>query len=530
MDKKKLKLKKFYFHPVTVFMFLTIFIVILSGIASLFEMQATYKSINTNTNELEPTLIAIENLCSVKGIKFIFSNAMTNFLSFAPLGTLLVSLIGLAIAEGSGLIETFSKKYIKKMPNWLLTFLVIFIAIMSSLINEVGYTILIPLVALIYFINGRNPILGIVTTFCGVAFGYGISIFVGSTDIALRDYTENAARLIDSNYHVALSSNLIFIVISTIIISIIGTIIIEKIMVDKIGHYKREEDESKTEQYRVINYEEEEQKKLEREKNEKRGLRHALIVSILLLLLYIYSLIPGLPSSGMLLDSSAKAYVDQIFGDKAYFQQSFTYMVAIYFILTGIAYGIGSRNIKSDKELWNNASDKFKNIGGLILLMFIFSQFIAVYKESNFGMVLNTYLANLLEQLNISGIVLIIVAMLFIAIGNIFYTGAASKWMIFSPIVVPMFMQSNITPEFAQVVMRSSMSMTNGVTPFLASFVIYIGYLNVYNLNKNKPYTLRESLKLVTPYFLLISVAWILLIIGWYLIGAPLGAGALPTL
>ena len=162
--------------------------------------------------------------------------------------------------------------------------------------------------------------------------------------------------------------------------------------------------------------------------------------------------------------------------------------------------------------------------------MFIFSQFIAVYKESNFGMVLNTYLANLLEQLNISGIVLIIVAMLFIAIGNIFYTGAASKWMIFSPIVVPMFMQSNITPEFAQVVMRSSMSMTNGVTPFLASFVIYIGYLNVYNLNKNKPYTLRESLKLVTPYFLLISVAWILLIIGWYLIGAPLGAGALPTL
>ena len=531
MDKKRLKLKKFYFHPVTVFIFLTFLIVIVSGIASLFEMQANYKEVNIDTYELGySNLVSVYNFLSIEGFKQMFSNAMTNFLSFAPLGTLLVSLIGLAIAEGTGLIEAFSKKYIKRMPNWLLTFLVIFISIMSSLINEVGYAILIPLVALIYFINGRNPILGIVTTFCGVAFGCGTSIFVGSTDIALRDYTESAARVIDPAYHVALSSNLIFIVISTIIISIVGTIIIEKIMVNKIGHYKREEEESKTEQYRVINYEEEEQKKLEREKNEKRGLRYALVVTILLMLVYIYSLIPGLPSSGILLNSSAKAYVDQLFGEKAYFQQSFTYMVAIYFILTGIAYGIGSKSIKNDKELWNNTSSKFKNIGELILLMFIFSQFIAIYRDSNIGKILTTYLASLLETLKLSGIPLIIVTMIFIAIGNIIYTGTASKWMIFSPVVVPMFMQSNITPEFAQAVMRSGMSMTNGVTPFLASFVIYIGYLNIYNLNKEKPYTIRESLKLVTPYFGLISLAWILLIIGWYLIGAPLGAGALPTL
>ena len=530
MEKKKLKLKKFRFHPITTLLFATILIIVLSGIASAFEMQATYKTINPNTNELEPVLITVENLLSVRGIKLIISSAMTNFLSFAPFGTLIVSLIGLYIAEASGVIETFSKKFIKPMPNWVLTFIVIFVSIMSSLINEVGYAILIPLFALIFFINGRNPILGIVSTFCGVAFGSGISIFVGSTDIALRDYTESAAHLIDPNYHVPLSSNLIFIVAATIIISIVGTIIIEKIMVNRIGHYKREEIESKTEQYRVINYEEEEQKKIEREKNEKRGLRRSLIVGIILLLIYIYSLIPGLPSSGVLLDKTATTYVDQLFGPNAYFQDSFTYLVSLFFAITGIAYALGAKKFKSDKEYIEEIVSKFKNIGTLILLMVVFSQFIAVYKESNFGMVLNIYLANLLEQMNLSGILLIVVTMLFIGVGNILFTGTSSKWMIFSPIVVPMFMQSNITPEFAQVVMRSSLSMTNGITPLLASFVIFIGYLNIYNLNKNKPYTFRGSLKLISPYFLIISITWILLVVGWYIIGAPLGAGALPTL
>ena len=116
-DKKKLKLKKFYFHPITVFLFLTIITVFISGILSAFEMQATYNTINVNTNELEPTLITVENMLSFDGMKFIISNAAKNLLSFSPLGMLLISLIGLMIAEGTGLIETFSRRYLKKIPK-----------------------------------------------------------------------------------------------------------------------------------------------------------------------------------------------------------------------------------------------------------------------------------------------------------------------------------------------------------------------------------------------------------------------------
>ena len=206
------------------------------------------------------------------------------------------------------------------------------------------------------------------------------------------------------------------------------------------------------------------------------------------------------------------------------------FLVSLVLILSGIAYGIGSKSIKSDKEIIENASKKFSGIGSIIILIFVVSQFIAVFRKSNIGMVVTAWLATLLEHLSLSGIPLIVVTLILIAIANLFLTSPTSKWMIFSPVVVPMFMQSNISPQFAQIIMRAGDSMTKGYTPLLASFVIYIGYLNIYNLQKEKPYTIRKSLQLITPYFLIISATWILIIIGWYLIGLPIGPGVNPTL
>ena len=529
-DKRKLKLKKFYFHPITVFIFLTFLVVILSGIFSLFEVQATYNTVNLNSKDLEPTLVTVENLLSFDGLKYMISNATKNFLSFGPLGMLLLSLIGITVGEGTGFIETLTKRHISKIPKMTFTFIVIFISIVSSLINEVGYAILIPLVALIYFINNRNPILGIVTAFCGVSFGYGVSIFVGSMEVSLMSYTKQAAMLIDENTHIALTSNLIFIIATTIILSIVGTFIIEKIIAPKIGKYKKDEEYSKTEQYKVINVEEEEQRQLEKDKYEKKGLRSALIMSIFVLFVFIYSLIPNLPYSGMLLDMKEKTYLNQLFGENSYFQDGFTYLVSLLFILAGIAYGIGSKSIKNDKEIIENASKKFSNFGSILILIFVVSQFIAVFRKSNIGVIFTSWLVSLLEHLSLSGIPLIIVTLIFIAISNLLLTSSANKWMIFSPVVVTTFMQSNISPQFAQVVMRAGDSMTRGFTPLLASFVIYIGYLNIYNLHKEKPYTIKRSLQMITPYFLLISITWILIVVGWYIIGLPIGPGVYPTL
>ena len=128
------------------------------------------------------------------------------------------------------------------------------------------------------------------------------------------------------------------------------------------------------------------------------------------------------------------------------------------------------------------------------------------------------------------GIPLILLTLVLIAVSNLFLTTSGAKWAIFSPVVVPMFMQSNISAQFAQLVARVGDSMTNGITPLLACFVIYLGYLNIYNFDKNKPITIRRSIKLVLPYFAIISASWILLVIGWYILGIPIGPGVYPTI
>jgi aminobenzoyl-glutamate transport protein len=232
----------------------------------------------------------------------------------------------------------------------------------------------------------------------------------------------------------------------------------------------------------------------------------------------------------MLLDMNENTYVNQLFGENSYFQDGFTYLVSLVFILSGIAYGFGSKTIKNDKEIIENASKKFSGLGSIIILIFVMAQFIAIFRKSNIGMIVATWLANLLGYMNISGIPLIVVSLILIALANFLLTSPSSKWMIFSPIMVPMFMQSNISPQFAQIVLRAGDSMTKGFTPFLASFVIYIGYLNMYNLYKEKPYSIRKSLSMIAPYFGIISLTWILLVVGWYLIGIPIGPGVFPTI
>lgn len=529
-QKKKLKLKKFYFHPATALLLLTIGLVILSACLSGLEMQATYNTVNVNSKELEPTLVAVENLLSFDGIKYIISNATKNFISFAPLGTLLIALIGLTIAEATGLLETITRRKLKKIPKNMLTFILIFIATISSLINEVGYAILIPLAALIYFMNERNPILGIITAFCGVAFGYGVSIFVGTMEATLMEYTRNASLLIYDTIHISLTSNLFFIIVASIILSIVGTLIIEKIIAPKIGKYKKDEELAQTEKYSVITEELNEQSALEKDQREKTGLKYALITALVFLFLFVWALIPNLPYSGLLLDMNESTYLNQVFGENAYFQDSFTYIVSLFFFVTGIAYGIGAHTINSDKKIIEQASENFSKLGSMFILMFVAAQFIAIFKKTNIGVVITSWLANLLGMLNFSGIPLIVITLILIAISNFFLTGTATKWMIFAPVTVPVFIQSNISPQFAQIVMRAGDSMTKGFTPLLAAFVIYIGYLNIYNLNKKRPYTISKSLKMITPYFLLISLTWILLIVGWYITGLPIGPGVSPTL
>lgn len=529
--KKKIRLKKFYLHPVTAFILLTFVVMALSGILSLLQVQATYSSLNTTTGQLETTLVTVENLFSFDGIKYLISNASKNFISFTTLSNLLMALIGLGIAQATGLIDTFIKRVLTKIDNKKITFIIIFLATISSLINDIGYVILIPIAALVFLKNNRNPLAGIIAAFCGVAFGYGVTIFVGSMEVNLISTTESAAKLIDSAYHVALSSNLIIIIITSIILSIIGTMIIEKIIIPKLGRYKDKNDLSKTIEIEVIeSIEEAEQRKLAEEIYEKKGMKYATVAAIIFALFFIYSLIPNLPFSGLLLDMEEYTYLGQVFGSNSYFQDGFTFMVSLFFIITGIAYGLGAKTIKNDKELLVDSSKYMLEVTALIPMVFFATQFIAVFRKTNIATIITAWGANIINNLDFSGIPLIILVVLVLAIINLFNTTPTAKWVILAPIIVPKLMQANISPEFTQFILRATDSMTKGLTPLLSYFVIFVGYLNIYNPNKRRPITIGKALKLITPYCLIISLVWLIIILLWYLTGLPLGVNIYPTL
>lgn len=532
-NRRKLKLKKFYLHPITIYLFLTFLILILSAILSLFQMQGTYNTISPTTNELESTLVTVENLLNFDGMKYIFSNAMTNFLSFAPLGMLLLTLFGLSIAKSTGFLDTLCKRVLIKIDKKILTFIIIFLATISSLINDVGYVILIPISAMLFLLNNRNPHLGIITAFAGVSFGYGVSIFVGSMEVNLIPDTTLAARLIDTSAHISLTSNLFIIIAFSLILSIVGTIIIEKIIAPRLGKYKDKEEFSKTEELIIIDEVDEkdlEQQKIEKDRREKRGLKAAIITGIIVIILFIYSIVPNLPYSGMLLDMEEDTYLGQLFGTNSYFQDGFTYMMALLLTLVGIAYGIGAKSIKNDKDIINGCKETFIPMGEILMLIFVVSQFTSVFKETNIGTVIASWCANAIGNIGFTGLPLIIFTIIMIGLANLFVPTASAKWQIFAPVVVPAFMQSNISAPFAQFILRAGTSITAGITPLLACFAIYIGYLNVYNHDKTKPITIHKSISYLLPYFGLIALTWLLLIIGWYLIGLPLGPGVYATI
>ena len=283
-DKKKLKLKKFYFHPITVFIFLTILTLIASAILSALQMQGTYSKVNTSNYELESVLVAVKNMLTFDGMKFIFSNALRNFLSFAPFGMLVLTLIGLSVSSSTGFLDTLISKKVKKVDKRIVTFIIIFLATVSSLINDIGYVLLIPLSAIIFQANNRNPFVGIIAAFSGVSFGSAISLFVGSMEVNLIPYTTSAARLIDKSTHISLTSNLIIIIAFSVLLSIIGTIIVEAIIVKRLGKYKDNQENIKTEELAILDEEELEQEKIIQDKRENSGLKCAFITAIIIII------------------------------------------------------------------------------------------------------------------------------------------------------------------------------------------------------------------------------------------------------
>lgn len=508
MNKKEKKL-----HPALVLFILTIIIMVVSSVGGILNLETTYYNVNAVTGELETQIVTINNLFNRTGIQYLVSNMLSNFINFAPLGTLILGLMGVGVAYKSGFLNAFFKMIVKDKPKKMFTFFVVFLGVLSSMFYEVGYVILIPIAAILFMNLGRHPSSGICAAFAGISFGYGANVVVNGLDNILVSYTQNATKILDQNYVVSLSGNIIFMIITTFLISYIGMMVTEKYVVPKLGRYTISEEDG-------IDLEKELTKK------EKKGVIISILGTSVISLIILYCIIPGLPFSGLFLNLKETTYVAQLFGGGSYFNQGAVLIFAALLAFSGLIYGIRIKTIKTSKDLMEGANYYLKGFSSLLVMIFFAAQFCLIFKETNIGVFIVASLTELLGNLQLTGIVLIIFSFIIVMICSVFVPMASTKWAILSPVMVPMFMQSSFTPEFAQAVFRAADSSIKGITPMFTYFVILIGFLQIYNTKKRDSISLVDAMSLMVPYSIAFSILWLLILIGFYIIGLPLGFNA----
>lgn len=507
MLKKKRKKINRTWSPITTVLLLIGLVVLGSTMLSLIGFEGSVTSINGGV--LESSLVTLNNLLTPKGFKYFIGNVLTNFSTFTPFFYLIVSLIGLGIAEKSGLFEAVFKPF-KKMKPSITTFILLFISVVAGVMGESSYAILLPFSAILYKYLNRNPMMGILTSFLGLSMGYGVNIVYNNTDLVLGTLMETAAKVdVDKNFKFDLLSNFYMMITSTMLLVFVGTIIIEKFLAPKFSRRNKYE--------------------IEEKETNKKALFFTHLTFIVLVGFVIYGIIPGLPSSGIFLDMEANSYVEKVWGMNAPFHQGIVYLISLILAICGFVYGFVSGNIKNNHEYTEGLAYEFKDLGYLFVLMFLVSQLIGIVEWTNIGEVLAGNVIEALSVLEISGLPLIIFFFILVLFIGIFIPSTEVKWNLISPLSIPLFMRSNIAPEFTLFIFKAADGIVKCFTPLCGGMMIMLGLLQKYNQEEDK-ITLFGTLNKMKSSILLFIVLWLLILLGWYLVGLPLGKGVYPTL
>jgi aminobenzoyl-glutamate transport protein len=476
-------------HPATLFGLFALAVIVISGIASALEWTA----IHPGTKEvIEPV-----NLMTVDGLHRIILEMVENFTSFAPLGVVLVAMLGIGVAEGSGLIGALIRLLVLSAPSHLLTFILVFSGVFSNLASDVGYVLLIPLAGIIFMSVGRHPIAGMAAAFAGVSGGYSANVLLGTIDPLLAGLSQEAAQIVDPAYTVNATANYYFMFISTFLISIAGTFITEKIVEPRLGEYKGTGEKEEIERIAP---------------HEKKGLIYTLIAALAAAAIILAGLIPEggflRPEEGTILQSPLIQGI-----------VTFIFLLAA---IGGIAYGIGAGTFKNDSDVIKSMSESMKTMGLYIVIVFFAAQFVAYFKWTNLGVIIAVKGASLLAASGLGVIPIMLLFIVFSAGINMMMGSSSAKWALMAPIFIPMFMLLGYSPELTQVVYRIGDSITNIISPMMSFFALIIAFFQKYDSEAG----IGTIISTMLPYTIFFFLIWAVLLIVWLTFGLPLGPDA----
>ncbi len=475
-------------HPATLFASFALIVLIFSGIAHWLDWSAVHPA----TKEL----VRPVNLLSVEGLHRIMLELVDNFTGFAPLGIVLVAMLGIGIAESSGMIGAVIRMIVLAAPKNILTFVLVFSGILSNTASDIGYVLLIPLAGVIFQSVGRHPIAGMAAAFAGVSGGFSANLILGTIDPLLAGLSTEAAQIIDSTYVVNPTANFYFMVVSTFFIAAVGTLITEKLIEPRLGVYKGD---VVAENIDVLSH------------LEKKGILWSGIATFTLIGLALYGLIP---EDGFLRGTDGSVL-------KSPFIKGIIFALVVFTMIPGLIYGFITGKFKNDTDVMKGMSDSIKTLASYIVLVFFAAQFVAFFKWSNLGVIFAIEGANILLASDINIYVLIVLFIMLAGTINMAMGSASAKWAIMAPIFIPMFMLMGYSPELSQVVFRIGDSVTNIISPMMSFFALIIAYFQKYDKNAG----IGTIISTMIPYTIGFFLIWTILIVVWIWLGIPLGPG-----
>ena len=483
-------------QPTTLFVILAIVIVLSSELLFRLGVSVQINVFDSKVNELVLKEVAVKSLLSPDGVRFMFEKAVTNFTNFAPVGIVLVTLFGIAAADGTGLLNALVKKILLNTSEKFLIPVIIFMGVMSNVASDAGYILVLPLAGIIYKSLGKNPLIGIMAGFFGVSAGFSANLLIGSIDPLLGNLSSGGAHVLDPTYNVSPMANYYFMFISTFVLVFVGTIVNKRIVEPKLSaNYTSDKEDHISEVTKL----------------ESRGLKFALI-GFVLFLMFIGAFL--LPENGILRNQETGSILEN-----SPFINSIVIIIALLFFVVGVFYGIGAKTVKSDRDLLEKMIPTVNTMGDYLILTFVAAQFISYFAYTNLGTIFAVNGADLLKATGLTGIPLLVLFVLFSAFFNLFIGSAVTKWSIMASVFVPMFMLIGVKPELTQLAYRIGDSSTNIISPLMPFFGIVLSIIHKYE----KEAGMGTVISIMIPYSLAALLVWTLVMVVWLMLGVPIG-------
>ncbi len=521
-------------HPAILFLALCIGVIVLSQLLAWADVGATYEVVKPDPQSVEVVgiggstmpgealpseqpdaddyqvvteTVVIKSLLDADGIRFLFTSFVPNFMGFTAMGIILVVMIGVGVAERSGLISALIRKLVAVSSAGALTYIIVFLGIISSIASDAGYLVLIPLGAAAFASVGRHPLAGMAAAFAGVAGGFGVNFLITPTDAVLTEITNESIALVNPDQSVGITANLWYGIGSTIVLTVLLALVTTRVVEKRLGRYDGSvapdadaSDIQKADDAPEVDAE-----------AERRGLRMAGWWFLgALAVITLLTAPPGAPlrdpETGSIIGTSP-------------FMDGLIVIITVLFLAAGMGYGRGAGTIRTGTQVIDAVTRSWAGLAGLLLLFLLIAQFIAYFNYSNMPQVAAVKLGNLIENVDIPVIWLLLIAMMITWVVGIIIPQAIAKWALLAPIFVPLFLRLGVDPEAVLAAYRTSDSPVNIVTPIMAYFPLIV----VFAARYDKRAGIGTVIALMMPYFLGLLVVWTAFFLAWYALGIPWG-------